>query len=115
MTEYDTLAAALGAGGWAHVDLDLTGVTSKPGFMDRCARALDLPDHFGRNWDALADCLADLSWAPPARGRLIVLRGWRDYAQAAPHDWSIAQEVFTEAVERGRGTDSPLRAVLALG
>ncbi|MEU6806204.1 barstar family protein [Streptomyces neyagawaensis] len=110
-----TLAEVLGAGDWLHVELDLTGVTDKPAFMDRCARALDLPDYFGRNWDALADCLTDLSWAPPVRGRLVVITGWREYALAEPNDWSIAQEVFAEAVDRWTGTGTDLRVVLALG
>ncbi|MEU0038161.1 MULTISPECIES: barstar family protein [unclassified Streptomyces] len=110
-----TLADVLAAAGWAHVRLDLAGVTDKPAFMDRCARALDLPDWFGRNWDALADCLGDLSWAPPARGRLLVVTGWRDFARAAPRDWGVAQEVFAEATDHGRGTAGALQVVLALG
>ncbi|MFG3587246.1 barstar family protein [Streptomyces sp. NPDC047990] len=110
-----TLADVLAAAGWAQVRLDLTGVTDKPAFMDRCARALGLPDWFGRNWDALADCLGDLSWAPPARGRLLVVTGWRDFARAAPRDWEVAQEVFAEAADRGRGTEGELQVVLALG
>ncbi|MEU1498618.1 barstar family protein [Streptomyces sp. NPDC005732] len=110
-----TLADVLAAAGWAQVRLDLTGVTDKPAFMDRCARALGLPDWFGRNWDALADCLGDLSWAPPARGRLLVVTGWRDFARAAPRDWEVAQEVFAEAAGRGRGTGGELQVVLALG
>ncbi|MEU2584910.1 barstar family protein [Streptomyces avermitilis] len=111
----DSLADVLRAGGWTHVELDLGGVTAKPAFMDRVARALGLPDWFGRNWDALADCLTDLSWAPPARGRLLVITGWQEYALAAPHDWAIAQEVFGEASDRGRGTGTALQVVLALG
>lgn len=110
-----TLTEALAAAGWIHIELDLPGVTDKPAFMDRCARALALPDHFGRTWDALADCLGDLSWAPPARGRLIVIAGWQEFALAAPNDWSIAQEVFAEAGERWHGTETPLQVVLALG
>ncbi|BBC38035.1 uncharacterized protein SGFS_093290 [Streptomyces graminofaciens] len=110
-----TLAEVLGAGGWVHLELDLGGVTDKPAFMDRCARALALPDYFGRNWDALADCLTDLSWAPPARGRLVVVTDWQEFAGATPNDWSIAQEVFTEAADHWSGTGTELRIVLALG
>jgi hypothetical protein len=109
-----TLAEVLGSGGWAHIELDLHGVMAKPAFMDRCARALDLPDHFGRNWDALADCLTDLSWAPPVRGRLVVVTGWREFALAVPNDWDMAQEVFAEAVGHWAGTESELKVVLAL-
>ncbi|MDN0196269.1 barstar family protein [Streptomyces sp. S.PNR 29] len=96
------------------VTLDLDGVTDKAGLMDRCARALELPGWFGRNWDALADSLADHTLWPEGaveRGLLIVVRGWRPYAKARPEEWEIAQDVFAEAVEAVRG----LGVVLALG
>ncbi|GGS03518.1 hypothetical protein GCM10010252_47810 [Streptomyces aureoverticillatus] len=93
--------------GWATLALDLTGVRDKAAFLDRCATALTLPAWFGHNWDALADCLSDLSWAPGGRGRLLVVSGWREYAEAAPGDWGVAQEVFADAVaywrEQGQG------------
>ncbi|MER6432266.1 MULTISPECIES: barstar family protein [unclassified Streptomyces] len=96
------------------VALDLTGVTDKPGLMDRVARALALPDWFGRNWDALADSLCDHTvWPEGAveQGMLVVVRGWQPYAEASPEQWRTAQEVFAEAVDR---TPS-LAVVLALG
>ncbi|MEU1052821.1 barstar family protein [Streptomyces sp. NPDC005876] len=86
--------------------LDLDGVTDKAGLMDRCARDLALPDWFGRNWDALADCLADPAlWPERAadRGLLVVVRGWRAYAEARPEEWQVAEEVFAEATDRGPG------------
>ncbi|MFF3335768.1 barstar family protein [Streptomyces sp. NPDC002888] len=96
------------------VTLDLDGVTDKAGLMDRCAHALDLPDWFGRNWDALADSLGDHAVWPEGsveRGLLVVVRNWRPYATARPQEWETAQDVFAEAVDR----TPALRVVLALG
>ncbi len=35
----------------------------RTGLFDEFARALGLPAHFGRNWDALADCLREAAGA----------------------------------------------------
>lgn len=91
--------------------LDLDGVTDKAGLMDRCARDLELPDWFGRNWDALADSLTDLRALPAAGALLLVVRNWQPYAKARPEEWEIAQEVFTSGVDRVPA----LSVVLALG
>ncbi|MEU5593871.1 barstar family protein [Streptomyces sp. NPDC020298] len=85
------------------VTLDLAGVTDKAGLMDRCVRALGLPDWFGRNWDALADSLSDHTvWPEDAgeRGLLLVVRDWQTYARARPEEWRTARELFTEAADR---------------
>lgn len=84
------------------VTLDLAGVTDKAGLMDKVARAVPLPDWFGRNWDALVDSLSDPGAWPAAAGEglRIVVRDWQAYAKAAPEEWDIAQSVFTEAVDR---------------
>ncbi len=42
--------------------VSLKGVEKKEDLLDQIAQALSFPDWFGRNWDALEDCLADLSW-----------------------------------------------------
>ncbi|MGW0768166.1 barstar family protein [Streptomyces sp. NPDC002676] len=96
------------------VTLDLDGVTDKAGLMDRVAGALALPDWFGRNWDALVDSLSDHTVWPEAaveQGLLLVVRGWRPYAEAAADEWRTAQDVFAEAVDR----TPALAVVLALG
>ncbi|GGV21358.1 hypothetical protein GCM10010260_71990 [Streptomyces filipinensis] len=96
------------------VTLDLDGVTDKAALMDRTARALTLPDWFGRNWDALVDSLSDHGvWPEGAveQGLLIVIRGWQPYAEANPGEWRTAQDVFAEAVDR----TPTLAVVLALG
>jgi RNAse (barnase) inhibitor barstar len=38
------------------------GIETKPALFDVLARGFSLPDYFGRNWDALEECLRDLNW-----------------------------------------------------
>jgi len=37
---------------------------SRADLFRECARALKFPDYFGGNWDALDECIRDLSWIP---------------------------------------------------
>lgn len=64
----------------AFVAIDLRGCQERAEVFDRFAAALGFPSWFGANWDALADCLNDLSWRP-AEGYVLWLehaREWRD-------------------------------------
>jgi hypothetical protein len=59
--------------------LDLTrialeGVEDKEALLARLSEALGFPDWFGGNWDALEDCLGDLSWRP-GEGHILLLSG----------------------------------------
>ena len=46
--------------------VDLAGAQGKAEVLDRIAAAFELPDHFGRNLDALYDCVTDLRPLPEA-------------------------------------------------
>lgn len=37
--------------------------SSKQQLLERLAQGLSFPDYFGENWDALIDCLSDLTWS----------------------------------------------------
>jgi RNAse (barnase) inhibitor barstar len=41
------------------------GIKNEEALLDALSVALRFPDYFGRNWDALDECICDLSWLPP--------------------------------------------------
>jgi RNAse (barnase) inhibitor barstar len=67
--------------------LDGSRICDEPSFFEEAERGLRLPEHFGRNWDALNDCLGD--WHDGDERRIAIL--WRDADQSLAAD---AQTVF---------------------
>jgi hypothetical protein len=65
----DILEATRGA------DLDVVALDAAGELFEQLARQLGFPEWFGGNWDALEDCLGDLSWRADA-GRVLVFRSW---------------------------------------
>ena len=61
------------------------------GLLTECARALDFPDYFGHNWDALEECLIDLEWLP-AKGYVLLIT---DAVHVLPND-ETEYETFLE-------------------
>ena len=54
------------------VHIDLSACASKRDLLDRFAAALSFPSWFGHNWDAMHDCLTDLSWLPASAYRVVL-------------------------------------------
>ena len=79
---------------WA--TLDLSGLSTKKGFLDACAHALQFPAGLGGNWDALADCHEDLSWLPSA-GVVMHWRHGKAFASACGADVALALEILESA------------------
>ena len=76
--------------------LDGTDAATRAGFFQDIARALHFPDYFGRNWDAVYDCLTDLNWLPAA-GYVLVVDGFDQLATNDPEQWDIGLKVLREA------------------
>ena len=87
-------------------------VESKSALLDEFARALDFPDWVGRNWDALADALGDLSWLPPGP-RVVVWAGAGALRAAHPAVYRTALDVLRDATERSEDSGRPLTVLLA--
>ncbi|WP_436773921.1 barstar family protein [Yinghuangia sp. YIM S09857] len=100
--------------GWWGARLDLGEAHDTPSFFAACARDLRLPGYFGRNWDALWDCLTDDTLLPTERRRLVAVDRWRRFAERAPGDWTAARNLLREAADYWHETDSPLVVLVRL-
>ena len=59
--DVDDVRHAVEHAGWGFGYVDgWTGADTKPAFLAAVGEALDFPDHYGQNFDALADCLHDI-------------------------------------------------------
>jgi hypothetical protein len=70
---------------------------------DALAAALGFPEHYGRNLDALADCLRDLP-----DGTVLLWDAWAPAARAEPRVFAVAVALLGERLTvllRGAGPD----------
>jgi Barstar (barnase inhibitor) len=92
------LRGAASEGGLTVFDADLSAVQSKGEFLATIAQAIAAPFWLGKNWDALADALGDLSWQPSG-GYVLVLRNGGDSFNLGASDHQIAQEILDDTVD----------------
>jgi hypothetical protein len=102
------------------------GICSKNDLLAALASAGRFPDYFGGNWDALQDCLHDLSWISnrkvvvvrsdlPLRDKQSECRTYLEVLQAALANW--AEGVKPDATESPPGwsyVDHELRVVFPI-
>lgn len=100
------LAEAVRKSGLKLVRIELKGVHEKPTLLEAIASALDFPEWFGGNWDALEDCLTDMSWNK-ARGYVVVLEHSAELIKRAPAEFAAAREVFKSAAVYWAGQGKP--------
>lgn len=93
LADPEVIVATLPAAGWRTAVVP--GVSSTAEFYTAIAAALGFGDYFGRNLDALWDCLTDLD-----RPTAVVLLDWDRYARAHPRHWSAIQAVLQERTEQ---------------
>lgn len=84
--------AARDAGLAWHV-VDLQRARGKRALFTAFAREFAFPATFGGNWDALTDCLQDLSWRTEP-GRIVLLRGTKAFAATAADDQVTLCEIL---------------------
>ena len=91
--------------GFARIALE--DVTQKSALLRRIAAALGFPAWFGENWDALEDCLTDLSWRE-GEGHVLAFEGF----QFLPgEELGELIEVMMSAAQFWAGRGAPFFAV----
>lgn len=89
------VAEAQARGAYPH-PMDGATVVDKASAFEVIATALSFPDWFGRNLDALYDCLTDLSWLPAGEHVLIWTSSDR-LAAADPKAYLAIRSVLSDA------------------
>lgn len=77
--------------------VDGAGISDKAGLMDALAVAFRFPAYFGKNWDALLDCLRSLPVEIPAKGYVLAVRNSGSFLASSPKDLEDFTDVACEA------------------
>jgi RNAse (barnase) inhibitor barstar len=97
------LRAAAKRAGITWLDLDLAGVGNRDAFLQRCAEVFSLPDYFGRNWDALHECLLD-SAGRGTPGAIVHWRHGTELARRAPDAVATAFRILEDVAAYWSGS-----------
>ncbi|MBP7961229.1 MAG: barstar family protein [Caldilineaceae bacterium] len=96
--------------GWKYAYLDGGNIRDKGEFLHGMDQAFRFPSYFGYNWDALEECLLDLSWLP-APGYVLLYNQPNRFIGNALDDWTTARLILEEAVAHWHREGAPLFVV----
>jgi hypothetical protein len=98
----DEVKSDLGTLGLTVMEASVADVITDKELFSVISSAMQFPDYFGNNWDALDECLGDMEWLP-SDGYLLVLRdaaiGWAKSPYQLGRfvtSWLEASEYWTE-------------------
>jgi RNAse (barnase) inhibitor barstar len=101
-----SVLAAAEANGFATFRVNLAAARDKEDLLSIIGTALAFPEWFGHNFDALADCLADMGWRP-AEGYLVILEHCDGVHGEAEEDFTTMLQVFEQAADEWRDQGIP--------
>ena len=110
--DVSALATAAAAAKLRFLTVDLKDVNSKPELLAALMKGLNLPSHFGNNWDALADSVEDGAWLGKSGG-VIALTHTAGYRKAHGIDWTMFEDILAEASDYWRERHKPFWVFVA--
>ena len=89
----------------SEISLARLAFADKARLLQNMASALRFPDWFGHNWDALEDCLTDLSWREAPAYVLLIDNPKPD------EDFDVLTDILRSSAESWAGRGKPFFAV----
>lgn len=91
----------LSAHGYQVTGIDASHWSAEHDLHRDIAAALSFPDYYGRNLDALNDCMRDVvthdyGWAPDATGLVLVFTGYDAFAAQCPRAAQIVLDIMAD-------------------
>jgi len=107
------LAGASGSPNGKTIDLDGAQLATTDLLFNAMQAAFHLPGYFGHNWDALDECLSDLSWFPATQYQ-VAISNWERVLEAEPRSKLIFErmmlrvaEEWATPIQEGQSWDRP--------
>jgi len=95
------------AAGMVCFEVSFADLTQIDAILSGLGRDLDFPEWYGKNFDALKDCLTDFSWCEAA-GYVLIIAHAEALQRANPDRFHTLNQVFTAAIEEWREHDFPM-------
>jgi RNAse (barnase) inhibitor barstar len=111
--DIEELAEAAAVNQFPCLRIDLREIADKGGLLAAFADALHFPEHFGRNWDALADMLGDLR-SGDTRGLVLLLENSGRLRRHGIEAFKTAMQVLQGASAEWAQRRCPLWFFIAL-
>lgn len=97
----DETTTWLGTHGYQVTVLDASSWSAQADLHHAIAAALHFPDYYGRNLDALNDCLRDVvaqtyGWAPDTTGLALVFLGYDNFARQCPDAGEAVLDILAD-------------------
>jgi hypothetical protein len=106
--ELDALQRRLEEEGFIVVHFGESKIRSKEALMEEFDRLFNFPWYFGKNWDAVDDCLSDLSWMP-GKGYLLAMI---TYPELGLKDFYLFLDVIRTASSRWNQKGIPFKLLV---
>jgi len=100
------------ARGYAFFHVEGRNIARKEQLLNAIATALDLPPHFGGNWDALEECLSDMDEVA-GDGFVLYYEHVDALASAHPAELQTLLEILRDSVESWKADDTPMVVLLS--